>query len=64
MKVKFNKQVTVDYYGKNDDEPISKTFYRNEIVEVTDIADNGKFVDLDIGEGTALDIPKESLTIL
>jgi hypothetical protein len=64
MKVKFNRQTTVDFYKKGEDEPFSKTFYSGEIVEVTDFEDNDKYLDLQLDEGVAVDVPRESLTIL
>ena len=64
MKVRFNRQITVDFYEKGDDEPFSKTFYSGAVVEVVDFEDNDKYLDLQLTEGVAVDVPRESLTIL
>ena len=66
MKVKFLKQVTVDYEDAKLSEMVDKTFYRNQIVEVGNVGEDvAGFVNLYFSNGdTAVGIPKQGLTIL
>ena len=69
MRVKFNKQVTVDFIDQPSlgvDEVTSKTFYHNQIVEIESAEESARgFVDLIFEDGTiAVGIPKQGLTIL
>ena len=65
MRIKFNKQITVDFMD-NHDEVGSKTFYPSQIIEVVGIEETAKgFVDLIFDDGSyAIGIPKGGLTIL
>ena len=62
--MKFEKQVTVDFQDARLEEITDKTFYRNQIVDVNSFDDNGKFLNLYLDSGTALDVPKQGLTML
>jgi hypothetical protein len=66
MRVKFNKQVTVDFLDSQEEHGSDKTFYHNQIVEVERIEETVRgFVDLIFENGdAAIGIPKQGLTIL
>ena len=70
MKVRFNKQVTVDFLDHRHDAPevyvSDKTFYHNQIVEIDHLEETARgFVDLIFeNDDAAIGIPKEGLTIL
>ena len=70
MKVKFNKQVTVDFLDHHYDAPEvyphDKTFYSGQIVEVDHIEETvrGFVVLIFSNEDAALGIPKQGLTVL
>ena len=66
MKVKFNKQVTVDFHDARSSEIVDKTFYRNEVVEVgstehnTRNFDNLHFLNGDL----AIDVPSSAFAVI
>lgn len=66
MRVKFNKQVTVDFLGNQEEHGSDKTFYHNQIVEVERMEETVRgFVDLIFENGdAAIGIPKQGLTVL
>jgi hypothetical protein len=67
MRVKFNKQVTVDFLDNTADEHgIDKTFYHNQVVEVERLEETVRgFVDLIFENGdAAIGVPKQGLTLL
>jgi len=67
MRVKFNKQTTVDLLDHNDESyPTSKTFYNNEVVECVNVEESVKgFVDIIFENGdVAVGVNKQGLTIL
>lgn len=66
MKVKFNKQVTVDFLDNREEHGRDKTFYHNQIVEVERVEETVRgFVDLIFDNGdAAIGVPKGSLTTL
>lgn len=67
MKVRFDKQVTVEFV-KDDDEFLvehDKTFYPHQIVEINSITETVRgYLDLFFDDGVAVGVPKQSLTIL
>jgi hypothetical protein len=66
MRVKFNKQVTVDFLDNQEEHGRDKTFYHNQIVEVERMEETVRgFVDLIFENGdAAIGIPKQGLTVL
>lgn len=66
MRVKFNKQVTVDFLDNQEEQGRDKTFYHNQVVEVERVEETVRgFVDLIFESGdTAIGIPKQGLTVL
>lgn len=66
MKVKFNKQVSVDFLDHREDSGADKTFYHNQIVEIDHLEETARgFVDLIFENGdAAIGVPKQSLTVL
>ena len=66
MRVKFNKQVTVDFLGNQEEHGSDKTFYHNQIVEVERMEETVRgFVDLIFENGdTAVGIDKQSVMII
>ena len=71
MKIKFNKQITVDFLDHRgcdaqEDEVTEKTFYHNQIVEIERTEESARgFVDLIFENGDiAIGCKKEGLTIL
>ena len=67
MKVRFNKQITVDFVSENTTHEIvkEKTFYNNQVVEILSSDENVRgYLDLLLEEGLAIGIPKQGLTIL
>lgn len=70
MKIRFNKQVTVDFLDHIDEVSNvydhEKTFYHNQIVECERMEETVRgFVDLVFDNGdVAVGVPKEGLTIL
>lgn len=66
MRVKFNKQVSVDFLDHREEHGADKTFYHNQVVEVERIEETARgFVDLIFENGdAAIGIPKGSLTFL
>jgi hypothetical protein len=67
MKVKFEKQVTVEFVKDSDEFLVEhdKTFYPNEVVEVNNITEVVRgFLDLTFDDGVAIGVPKQGLTIL
>ncbi len=66
MRVKFNKQVTVDFLDHREEIGNDKTFYHNQIVEVERLEETVRgFVDLIFENGdAAIGVPKQGLTIL
>jgi hypothetical protein len=70
MKVKFNKQLTVDFLDHHYDAPechvIDKTFYHNQVVECDHLDETVRgFVDIIFSNGdTAIGVPKQSLTVI
>ena len=66
MRVKFNKQVTVDFLGNQEEHGNDKTFYHNQIVEVERMEETVRgFVDLIFENGdAAIGINKQSIQII
>ena len=67
MKIKFSKQVTVDFLDHRADEHgVDKTFYHNQIVEVDRIEETVRgFVDLIFDNGdAAVGINKQFIQII
>lgn len=70
MRVKFNKQVTVDFSDHHYDAPechvSDKTFYHNQIIECDHLEETiCGFVDILWANGdAAIGVPKQGLTIL
>lgn len=66
MRVKFNKQVTVDFLDNQEEQGKDKTFYSNQIVEVERVEETVRgFLDLIFENGdAAIGVPKQGLTIL
>jgi hypothetical protein len=66
MKVKFNKQVSVDFLDNQEEHGRDKTFYHNQIVEIERMEETVRgFVDLIFENGdAAIGVPKGSLTTL
>ena len=67
MKVKFEKQVTVEFVKDANEFLVEhdKTFYPNEVVEVNLITEAVRgYLDLTFEDGVAIGVPKQSLTIL
>jgi hypothetical protein len=67
MKVKFEKQITVEFVKDADEFLVEhdKTFYPNQIVEVNNIVETVRgYLDLTFEDGVAIGVPKQGLTIL
>ncbi len=66
MRVRFNKQVTVDFLDNRDETPIDKTFYHNQVIECERLEETVRgFVDVIFENGdAAFGIPKQGLTVL
>ena len=66
MKIKFNKQTTVDFLGNQEEHGNDKTFYHNQIVECDHLEEtvNG-FVDILWSNGdAAIGINKQSIQVI
>jgi hypothetical protein len=67
MRVKFLKQVTVEFVEDPDDFLADNdiTFYPNQIVEVKEVTETIRgYLDIILEKGVAVGVPKEGLTIL
>lgn len=66
-RVKFNKNVAVDYEDCSAQEVVWRTFKQDEVVEATveSHGEGSEFVNLLFENGDiAFDVPKQGLTIL
>lgn len=65
MKVRFDKDVAVDYSDCRWAEIIDKSFKRYQTVEIAAIENKGKFVNLHFENGDlAIDVPTNSFTVV
>jgi hypothetical protein len=66
MRVKFNKQVTVDFLDHREEQGSDRTFCAHQIVDVERLEETVRgFVDLIFENGdAAIGVPKQGLTVL